>query len=132
MSEKESYIVRGGTMKCKFGSHERKINLPKSHGSYINGKPMMRKTDSMFKKNIPYFGVCSVPINDGSPVITLATDNGAPVTGKRCIPVLLGPWLKTKNDTKVKGIPALTTNSYLLCGKGGKISFCSDGQFDDK
>ncbi|NSB17194.1 hypothetical protein BCD95_005453 [Clostridium beijerinckii] len=39
-------------MRCSKGSKLVRINLPQSHGSYINGKPMMVKTDRVVSANI--------------------------------------------------------------------------------
>jgi hypothetical protein len=39
-------------------SQHRQINLPVSHGAYVNGKPLMIKTDRT-PDTIPYCGICS-------------------------------------------------------------------------
>ncbi|MBC2580547.1 DUF4280 domain-containing protein [Clostridium sp. DJ247] len=124
------YVVRGAKMKCKFGSHKRKINLPVSHGSYVNGKPMMNAGDRVEVKNITWFGTCqgSCP---SSGTIYLIGENGGTVSGKKCIPKILGDWVNTKENTKVEGKAALTMESKVYCMYGGEITFASDGQQDE-
>ena len=127
MSEQNYYIVRGAKMVCDKGTHPRKINLPNSHGSYANEKPMMNKKDNVVNKNISYFGICTgdCPSSDD---IYLITEDGRTVNGKKCQVTILKEWLKTKEDTLVKGEDALTTDSFLVCKYGGKITFISNGQ----
>jgi hypothetical protein len=56
-------------------SQHRRINLPVSHGAYVNGKPLMIKTDRT-PDTIPYCGVCSSQNNPGSNNISLTGENG--------------------------------------------------------
>ena len=39
------YLVRGAYLHCTFGSHTRKLNLPRSHGDYIGEDPKMNAGD---------------------------------------------------------------------------------------
>lgn len=128
MSDTYSYIVRGAKMACDCGSHSRKINLPQSHGSYVNGKPVMNKSDNKFGENISYFGICNNPNNPNTQTIYLITEKGENISGKPCCPNILKEWIKTKDDTIVEGKPALITKSELICAYKGKIIFVSDGQ----
>ncbi|MCX7749288.1 MAG: DUF4280 domain-containing protein [Clostridia bacterium] len=131
MPDGSSYIVRGAKMVCSCGSHGRRINLPVSHGSYVNKKPMMNEWDCVPIKNIPEFGVCGSPANPSNASVSLVGENGSPVTGKPCLPVISSCWMDTKEDTKVEGFAALTTDSKIICNLGGKITFKSDGQHDE-
>lgn len=130
MADGEKYIVRGAKMQCKLGSHKRKINLPVSHGSYVNNKPVMNAGDKVEVKNITWFGICrgSCP---SSGTINLVGENGGVVTGKKCTPKILGEWVNTKENTKVEGKAALTTKSKVYCMYGGEISFVTDGQQEE-
>lgn len=129
--EGESYVVRGARMECEFGSHGRKINLLKSHGSYVNDKPMMNKGDRKLEENICYFGVCESPDNPNSETIYLIKENGQPISGKRCCPIFIDDWYDTKEETMVEGESALTTKSKLVCKYKGKITFETDGQQEE-
>ena len=103
------YIVRGATMKCNKGSITTKINLPFSHGSYINGKPVMVKTDRAVGTNISPFGECVC-------------------LGGPCCPSFLKDWMDYKEDAIVCGQEALTQKSFLICSNGGVIKFIDNGQ----
>lgn len=107
MADETYYIVRGATMCCSKGSIPTKINLPFSHGSYINGKPVMVKTDRIVGTNISPFGTC---------------------LGEPCCPVILSDWTCYKEDAIVCGKEVLTHKSVLICAKGGIIKFQTDGQ----
>lgn len=131
MADEPRYIVRGAKMRCNHGSHPRRINLPVSHGSFVNQKPAMNETDSIVDKNIAYFGICSSGANPNNETIYLVGENGGTISGKRCTPKILSHWLLTKEDTLVEGKPALTTDSQLICAYEGKITFLSDGQHED-
>ncbi|MFF2484379.1 DUF4280 domain-containing protein [Paenibacillus sp. NPDC058071] len=131
MGDESAYVVRGAKMQCSFGSNHRRINLPQSHGAYVNDKPMMNETDQVPEENIAYFGVCSSVSNSNTEVLYLIGQNGVPVNGKRCCPAFLGNWVNTKADALVDGKPALTTKSQLICMHEGIITFVDDGQHSD-
>lgn len=109
MGKGPAYVVRGAIMVCSSGSSLTQINLPASHGSYVNGKPVIVKTDRVVGANIGSFGVCKC-------------------TRTPCSPTILSDWMIVKEDTIMDGKPAITTQSVLICGKGGQIRFVSDGQ----
>lgn len=127
----EYYVVMGAKMVCSKGSNERKINLPKSHGSYVKNKPMLNKTDHT-EKNVKYFGVCTGGACMDNEEVTVVDDNGCIKTGKKCKPELGLDWVKVKEDTLVEGEPALTTESVIFCSHGGNIEFISSGQEEEE
>jgi hypothetical protein len=43
----EPYLVRGAVLRCTYGSHMRKLNLPRSHGDYIGEDPTMNAKDNV-------------------------------------------------------------------------------------
>ncbi len=131
MPDGSRYIVRGAKMHCNHGSHPRQINLPVSHGSFVNDKPAMNEADSKAIQNIAYFGICNSGTNPNSENIYLVAENGATISGKRCCPNILANWTKTKEDTKVEGQSALTSESQLICAFEGLITFISDGQHEE-
>lgn len=103
------YVVRGATVKCSSGSSPSKLNLPRSHGMYVNNKPILNDSDTAAGANVMPFGKCSVL--DGP-----------------CSPAPAAAWGGTKNDTLVKGRPALIDTSTLTCSIGGGITIEDDGQ----
>ncbi|MEC0245991.1 DUF4280 domain-containing protein [Paenibacillus chitinolyticus] len=124
------YVVRGAYIQCQYGTHKRHINLPNSHGSYVNEKPMMNEED--FKPdNISHFGICTSPLNQSGETIYLISESGETISGKPCLPSILAKWTYSKETTKVAGKPALTTDSELHCELQGVIKFLNDGQHDN-
>lgn len=103
------YVVRGATVKCSSGSSPSKLNLPRSHGTYVNSKPVLNSTDTASGANVMPFGKCSV--TDGP-----------------CSPATAAQWEGTKLDTLVKGKPAVLDCSTLSCNIGGCIKIEDAGQ----
>ncbi|NQX66868.1 DUF4280 domain-containing protein [Paenibacillus alba] len=132
MSENEFYIVRGAQMVCSCGSHKRRINLPQSHGSYVNDKPMMNEGDYLFHVNVPHFGICTSPLNPSGETIYLIAENGQTISGKPCCPLQMGKWMQAKENAIVDGKPALTTVSRLVCGYQNNKGEQGSGEQQDK
>ncbi|WHX48244.1 DUF4280 domain-containing protein [Paenibacillus woosongensis] len=132
--DKYEYVVRGANIFCDCGSHLRKLNLPNSHGAYVNGKPMMNESDSIPEVNISNFGICSSPENQSGETVYLISMDGQEIQGKPCLLALLAgsKWEKTKEQAKVEGKSALTTESELHCSLGGVIRFNSSGQHEEE
>ena len=124
------YIVRGAKMKCDKGSNLRKINLPVSHGSNVKGNPILNETDSKPVENISYFGVCeNIDRLPEQIDITVIDKNGQLKPGKKCMLQIEGQlWENTKDDTRIEGKPALTTDSIIHFNCGGIITFDDHGQ----
>ncbi|WP_371367068.1 hypothetical protein SRRS_11800 [Sporomusa rhizae] len=103
------YVVRGATLSCSSGSSSSRLNMPRSHGKYVNGKPIVNDSDTAAGANIKPFGKCSVL--DGP-----------------CSPAPAGTWKGTQIDTLVSGCPAVIADSTLSCNVGGCITVENDGQ----
>lgn len=127
-----SEYVRGAKMFCNCGTHVRRINLPQSHGSFVNDKPMMNEEDNKFTANVPHFGICVSPLNpSGETIYLIREEDGQNIGGKPCEPLFLDKWLGAKESVKVGGLPALTSESGLICGYEGCIRFGTNGQHDE-
>lgn len=103
------YVVRGAQAKCSSGSSPSNLNLPNSHGMYINEKAVLNDGDTAAGTNVMPFGQCKV------------------LKGP-CSPALASCWESAKLDTLVKGRPALLSVSTLSCSIGGAIKITNDGQ----
>lgn len=141
-----AYVVRGALLRCQYGSHCRRLNLPRCHGVYTLKKPIMFKKDCVVEYNISSFGVCSSSDNptggsvsyvkeaprnlDGS--FTGEAASGT-VTGTPCVPVIVNVWDDTHDDTHIgkEGEPALTTRSFLVCKYNGLIEIVRSDQEDE-
>ncbi len=127
MDEKE-YLVRGALLCCREGTHPRRLNLPKSHGVYIDKNPQITYEDCT-KENISCFGVCnsSTP-PEGAETVRFAgyvpegsTETAEDVQGKQCMPDIIGKWQNPYGQ-------AVTMDSYLTCACGGVIEPLTSGQ----
>ncbi len=126
--DKKEYLVRGALLHCREGSHPRRLNLPKSHGSYIYEQPQITDEDCT-EKNISCFGICgsSTPPK-GAETVRFAgyvpegsNETAEDVQGKKCIPDIIGKWRNPHGH-------APTMDSYLICACGGTIEPCTSGQ----
>ena len=152
----EQYVVRGATLKCTCGSHERKLDMLKDHAVYVEGFPMVHELDKELEENIKYFGVCS----SGSPLLNsesvklvkISYDEEGneikqTVKGTKCQPYIIGNWRDTKENVRIvdngdkdgfdkfrdpedenKGYRSVTTKSFLICRHGGIIEPLDSGQ----
>lgn len=132
MSEKKEYLVRGALLVCNKGSHPRRLNLPKSHGTYVVLHPMISE-DDCGEDNISYFGVCSAaaPPKGAETVNLVAYGEDADnkdakmVQGLKCCPNVIGKWNALHGGV-------VTTDSFLVCNCGGMITAETSGmEYDD-
>jgi len=79
--------------------------------------------------NVPPFGVCTSMAN---PMVAAATAAALGVlTPMPCIPATPAPWLPGKPTILVGNLPALDSDSKLICMWGGVITFSTPGQFKE-
>ena len=144
----EEHLVRGAMLRCKCGSHCRRLNLPLSHGYMEAERPLVNAEDSEAgnDKNISNFGVCSSGTNDSNAETVLlkkdyerdiygkkvSEEIDGNVKGKRCTPVILGTWQNVQEGTLIDGVPAITPSSFLICQYGGIIEVLDSGQHDEE
>ena len=147
----DAYVVRGALLKCRYGSHCRRLNLPRCHGVYVLKHPIMFKKDCAGGTegddiNVTTFGVCSSPSNPTGGCIRLVKEAprnpdgtfkedgvaSGTVTGTPCIPEIVGEWENTHQDAHIgpEGEEALVTSSFLVCCYGGLIEIIRSGQED--
>jgi hypothetical protein len=152
---RQAYLVRGAWLECNYGSHHRRLNLPRTHGVYIGNEAVINAMDCKGGEgsNVPPFGVCSAPDcpHSGGTVLLKAEkknpltgelykdQNGYPleiddnVKGYPCAVKIVGPWQNTHSKTLIglKGEPhyeAVTTASFLVCKYCGIIEPINSGQ----
>jgi hypothetical protein len=147
---KVPYLVRGATLRCRCGTHTRRLNLPLCHGVYAGGHPLVHKGDCLPGTNISTLGICQSatppPATRGQTVtLPLATADGSArqVTGQPCLPSIVGKWMNchpsvliATNDSLAAGedplkrayVEALTTDSFLVCGCDSLIEPVDSGQ----
>ena len=142
----EEHCVRGAMMRCKYGSHYRRLNLPLTHGEIENGRPLVNSNDAVAgdDNNIPYFGVCTCPnYTTTEKEVLLKKDYPRDLRGKKlsdesegnvkglpCKPMILGEWKNSHAGTKLDGAAILTGSAFLVCQYGGLIEIVDSGQND--
>ena len=152
-SQNPEYLVRGAPLRCSYGSHMRYLDMLKTHGVYLDDKPVMHKKDCVVGENIMSFGICNSPTSytDRNGVIFCRSGNrcGGQLSYKaggqsdhradmQTDQIREEGWENCKNETKIaqdataktashKGCTcyeAITTASYLVCEHGGLIFSC--------
>ena len=107
----KEYVVSGARLKCTFGTTPATLNVPIPRTLKINGKNVANQMDCIPIVNVGCFGKC----------------NMVPTAPKPCTPA--GYWVNTSTKVSVDGMPALTTDSNMICTCGaGLISIESSGQ----
>jgi hypothetical protein len=76
--------------------------------------------------NIPPFGMCQLPSN---PMVAAATAAAlGALTPMPCTPMPAGTWVPGNPKVLIGNMPALTSDSKLMCAFGGSISIVFPGQ----
>jgi hypothetical protein len=104
----KNYIVEGATVRCNMGEKPTRLQLPKDHGMYFMGKPLLNEQDCVAGVNVLPFGHCK----------RIGT----------CKPLLSFKWEETQSDTKIDEHSGLIMDSLLGCYCGGCITIKDDGQ----
>ena len=107
----ETYVVEGATLTCTLGTIQNQLQIPDSHGIYINGIKRANVADHVGGVNIMSFGPCRRAFPPPP-----------------CIMATIMKWVKGKEDALINDEPALQNISLNLCACGGVISIVDDGQ----
>jgi len=121
------FICKGAKLKCSFGSSQADLAVmhPPQTVSIGSGN-MASMMDNKPMVNIQPFGQCKSLAN---PTVAAATAaNQGVLKEMPCIPNTVAPWTCPKTDVLVKGQPAITTDSKLMCMWAGMIEITSSGQ----
>ena len=141
------FLVRGAKLRCSCGSHGRCLNLPKSHGVYYNGAPLVFESDCEVGEdaNIRTFGVCSSTDHpkkaDGlfagwkerlsGNTVTLQAEpvydelgnvinEGENIRGLPCVPYIVGEWQLPREYSHLADNSALTMAGGAVPKEDGK------------
>lgn len=101
-------ITDTAQMKCDKGAAPAVLKVTSQSYVYIEDKLVATEQDKSANTNIPPFGVCSV-------------------TQKACMPKPV-MWQATTQLDVIGEDRELTSESYCMCGLGGRISFATHGQ----
>lgn len=118
-------VCMGATIQCSFGAAPGSlIVLPVN--CVMTGTPAANIMDGKPMVNVMPFGVCSSLAN---PTVAAATAAALGVlTPMPCIPNTPAPWAPGAPTALVANMPALDSNSKLMCIWGGVIQVVVPGQ----
>lgn len=118
-------VCMGAMLQCSFGvAPSSLVVLPANHVN--TSVPAANILDNKPIVNVPPFGVCSSPAN---PTVAAATAAALGVlTPMPCVPVTAAPWAPGSTKVMLGKMPALESNSKLMCNWGGVIQIVSPGQ----
>ena len=118
-------VCMGAAMMCSFGAAPSTLVVLPTNRT-LTGTPAATIMDFAPIVNIPPFGVCSSLAN---PTVAAATAAALGVlTPMPCVPVTVAPWAPGAPTVLIGNMPALDSNSKLMCTWGGVIQISSPGQ----
>ncbi len=109
-------VVNGALLSCPMGSTPAPLTV--TPDKKVNGSKMPAATimDNVFGKNFAPFGPCKTLTSAASGVPT------------PCAAVIAAPWMPGSTTVMIGKMPALTSDSKLICGIGGTIQVNVAGQ----
>ena len=118
-------VCMGAMMACSFGAAPSSLVVAPAN-KVLTGTPAATIMDFAPIANIPPFGMCSSIAN---PVVASATTAALGVlTPMPCVPATSAPWVPGAPTVLIGNMPALDSNSKLMCMWGGVIQLTSPGQ----
>ena len=118
-------VCMGAMMQCSFGAAPsslvvlpaNKVLTVTPDANIMDNKPMV---------NILPFGMCSSMAN---PTVAAATAAAlGALTPMPCVPVIPAPWAPGSPTVLIANMPALNSDSKLMCAYGGVIQITNPGQ----
>ena len=118
-------VCMGAMLQCSFGvAPSSLVVLPAN--AVLTATPDANIMDNKPLVNIMPFGTCSSMSN---PVVAAATAAAlGALTPMPCIPVIPAPWAPGSPTVLIANMPALNSDSKLMCAYGGVIQINSPGQ----
>ena len=118
-------VCMGAMMMCSFGAAPSSLVVLPANRTFT-GTPAATIMDNKPIVNIPPFGMCSSIAN---PVVASATTAALGVlTPMPCVPATVAPWTPGEATVLIGNMPALDSNSKLICNWGGVIQITNPGQ----
>lgn len=112
-------VVNGSQTMCTFGLAPSVIVITPEKAVLSSEMAAATIFDNVPFKNIQPFGLCQSLAN---PITAAQTAAALGVlTPGTCIPVLPAPWVPGAPTVMIGNMPALTSNSQLMCAYGGVI-----------
>jgi hypothetical protein len=119
-------VCNGAILMCSFGAIPSTLTVLPTNLVNVSSQPMATVMDNKPFVNIMSFGMCSSLAN---PTVASATAAALGVlTPMPCIPSIVGTWVPGSTTVMVKGNPALTDSSTVMCAYGGVVKCNFAGQ----
>ena len=118
-------VCMGAMLQCSFGAApsslvvlpDKKTLTVTPDANIMDNKPMV---------NIMPFGMCSSMAN---PTVAAATAAAlGALTPMPCVPVIPAPWVPGSPTVLIANMPALNSDSKLMCAYAGVIQITNPGQ----
>lgn len=123
------HVCMGAMLQCTFGAAPSSLMVLPTSQVLTSNMPAASIMDSKPLVNVLPFGTCSSMAN---PVVAAATAAKFGVmTPMPCVPATAAPWMVGTPTVLVGGMPALDSNSKLMCNWGGVIQVIAPGQFTE-
>jgi len=118
-------VCSGATLTCSFGLAPSTLVVLPVHQTMATA-PAANISDAIATTNVPPFGSC---MSIANPSVASATaSNLGVLTPAACVPAPAGIWTPGSTTVMLKGMPALESNSMLMCSYGGVIQIINPGQ----
>jgi hypothetical protein len=119
-------VCAGANLQCSFGVAPSALAVLPVNG-VMTGAPAANIMDHAPMVNVMPFGMCNSPAN---PMVAAATAAALGVlTPMPCIPATAAPWMPGAPTVMLGNMPALNSDSKLMCNWGGVIQVVVPGQF---
>lgn len=119
-------VCMGAMLQCSFGvAPSTLVVIPQNQ--VLATTPAANIMDNKPIANVPPFGMCQSMANPAVAAATAAAFGA--LTPMPCMPALTAPWLVGAPTVLIGNMPALDSNSKLICAFGGVIQIVNPGQF---
>lgn len=120
-------VCMGAMLMCSFGAAPGSLVVLPANRTFAGGPAAANIMDNKPMVNIPPFAMCNSPAN---PMVAAATAAAMGVlTPMPCIPATVAPWVPGAPTVLIGNMPALDSQSKLMCNWGGVIQINVPGQF---
>lgn len=118
-------VCTGAILQCSFGLAPGLLNVLPTNRTLVNSLPMANIMDNKPLVNILPFSMCNSIAN---PTVAATAAALGVLTPMPCIPATVAPWAPGAPTALVGNMPALTSQSKLMCMWGGVIQITFPGQ----
>jgi hypothetical protein len=118
-------VTAGAVMSCTFGAAPSTLMVLPTNKVLVD-MPASNIMDNKPLLNVMPFGMCTSMAN---PMVAAATAAAlGALTPMPCIPMTTAPWVVGAPTVLIGNMPALTSDSKLMCNWGGCISISFAGE----